>query len=83
MRLNQNSSSEIASTIYVSTLYRIAGRDYCRHHTIRAAVAVGHITEVKPGAGPVSAMPRGGPAPDRSLFAGRRQMGGGTLYHLG
>ena len=40
-------------TVYVKTLYRIAGQDYCRHHIIRAAVAAGVITEVKPGAGPV------------------------------
>ena len=46
-------------TVYVKTLYRIAGQDYCRHHIIRAATAAGVITEVKPGAGPVVAMPRG------------------------
>ena len=46
-------------TVYVKTLYRIAGQDYCRHHIIRAAVAAGVITEVKPGAGPVVVMPRG------------------------
>ena len=40
-------------TVYVKTLYRIAGQDYCRHHIIRAATAAGVITEVKPGAGPV------------------------------
>ena len=45
-------------TVYVKTLYRIAGQDYCRHHIIRAAVAAGVITEIKPGAGPVAAMPR-------------------------
>ena len=33
-------------TVYVKSLYRIAGQDYCRHHIIRA------------GAGPVVAMPR-------------------------
>ena len=33
-------------TVYVKTLYRIAGQDYCRHHIIRA------------GAGPVVARPR-------------------------
>ena len=37
-------------TVYVKTLYRIAGQDYCRHHVIRAAVAAGVIAEVKPGA---------------------------------
>ena len=45
--------------VYVKTLYRIAGQDYCRHHIIRAATAAGVITEVKPGAGPVVSMPRG------------------------
>ena len=45
-------------TVYVKTLYRIGGQDYCRHHIIRAAVAAGVITEIKPGAGPVAAMPR-------------------------
>ena len=37
-------------TVYVQTLYRIAGQDYCRHHIVKAA---GLITEIKPGAGPV------------------------------
>ena len=45
-------------TVYMKTLYRIAGQDYCGHHVIRAAVAAGVITEIKPGAGPVSALPR-------------------------
>ena len=49
----------VPHTVYVKTLYRIAGQDYCRHHIIRAAVAAGVITEVKPGAGPVVSMPRG------------------------
>ena len=48
-------------TVYVKRLYRIAGQDYCRHHIIRAAVAAGVITEVKPGAGPPVAAPRGAP----------------------
>ncbi len=26
-------------TVYVKSLYRIGGQDYCRHHIIRAAVA--------------------------------------------
>ena len=43
-------------TVYVKTLYRIGGQDYCRHHIIRAAVATGVITEVKPGVGPTAAM---------------------------
>ena len=49
-------------TVYVQTLYRIGGQDYCRHHIIRAAVAAGVITEVKGGAGPVAAMNRREPA---------------------
>ena len=28
-------------TVYVKTLYRIGGQDYCRHHIIRAAAAAG------------------------------------------
>ena len=51
-------------TVYVKTLYRIAGQDYCRHHVIRAAVAAGVIVEVKPGSGPVMAVPRGMSAAD-------------------
>ena len=46
-------------TVYVKTLYRIAGQDYCRHHIIRAAVATGVITDVKPGAGLAATMSRG------------------------
>ena len=45
----------VPHTVYVKTLYRIGGQDYCRHHIIRAAVAAGVIAEVKPGAGPVAA----------------------------
>ena len=46
-------------TVYVKSLYRIAGQDYCRHHIIRAAVAAGVIAEVRAGAGPVAvALPR-------------------------
>ena len=45
-------------TVYVKTLYRIVGRDYCRHHIIRAAVAAGVITEVKAGTGPAVAVSR-------------------------
>ena len=41
-------------TVYVKTLYRIGGQNYCRHHVIRAAVAAGVIAEVKPGIGPVA-----------------------------
>ena len=46
-------------TVYVKTLYRIGGQDYCRRHIIRAAVAAGVITKVKPSAGPAVLMPRG------------------------
>ena len=49
----------IPHTVYVKTLYRIGDQEYCRHHVIRADVAAGIITEVKPSAGPVAAMPRG------------------------
>ena len=45
-------------TVYVKSLYRIAGQDYCRHHIIRAAVAAGVITEIRASAGPVVALPR-------------------------
>ena len=45
-------------TVYVKTLYRISGQDYCRHHVIRAAVAAGVIAEVKPGSGPVVTVSR-------------------------
>ncbi len=48
----------VPHTVYVKTLYRIAGQDYCRHHINRAAVAAGVITEVRPGAGPAVAIPR-------------------------
>ncbi len=58
-------------TVYVKTLYRIGGQDYCRHHIIRAAVAAGVITEVRHGAGPAVAMNHGtSPVPrDRSFQA--------------
>ena len=49
----------VPHTIYMKTLYRIAGQDYCRHHIIRAAVAAGVVTEVRAGTGPVAAAPRG------------------------
>ena len=45
-------------TVYVKSLYRIAGQDYCRHHIVRAAVAAGVITEVKAGAGLVVSVSR-------------------------
>ena len=48
----------VPHTVYVKSLYRIAGQDYCRHHIIKAAVAAGVIAEVKAGAGPVMAVPR-------------------------
>ena len=44
--------------VYVKTLYRIAGQEYCRHHIIRAAVNAGVIAEVRPGAGPVAGVSR-------------------------
>lgn len=44
-------------TVYVKTLYRITGQNYCRHHVIRAAVAAGIIVEVRLGAGPVATLP--------------------------
>ena len=40
----------VPHTVYVKSLCRIAGQDYCRHHIIRA------------GGGPVVAMPRGAPS---------------------
>ena len=45
-------------TVYVKSLYRVAGQDYCRHQVIRAAVAAGVIAEVKPGVGPAAPVPR-------------------------
>ena len=45
-------------TVYVKKLYHIAGQVHCRHHVIRAAVAAGVITEVKPVTEPVVAVPR-------------------------
>ena len=47
--------------VYMKTLYRIGGQNYCRHHVIRAAVNAGIIAEVKPGAGPAAAT-RGAPS---------------------
>ncbi len=56
-------------TIYLKSLYRIGGQDYCRHHIIQAAVAAGVVAEVKPGAGHVAAASRGVPSTEgaRSL----------------
>ena len=51
-------------TVYVKTLYRIGGQDYCRHHVIRAAV----VAEVKPCAGPVAATHWGAPSTERDPF---------------
>ena len=48
----------VPHTVYVKSLYRIAGQDYCRHHIIKAAVVDGVIAEVKAGAGPVAAVSR-------------------------
>ena len=42
----------IPHTVYVKSLYRIAGQDYCRDHIIKAAVAAGVLVEMKPAAGP-------------------------------
>ena len=44
-------SVRVPHTVYVKSLYRIAGQDHCRRHIIRAAVAAGVITEVKTGVG--------------------------------
>ena len=52
----------IPDTVCMKKRYRNAVLDYCRHHIIRAAVAVGVITEVKPGAGPVAVARRGAPS---------------------
>ena len=49
-------------TVYVKTLYRIGGWDYCRHHIVRAAVAAGVISEVKPSPGLVVATSWGAPS---------------------
>ena len=49
-------------TVYVKTLYRIGGQDYCRHHVIRAAVAAGVIAEIRAGVAPVAAATRGAPS---------------------
>ena len=49
-------------TVYVKTLYRIGGQNYCRHHIIRAAVAAGVIAEIKPGAGSMAVVRRGAPS---------------------
>ena len=53
-------------TVYVKSLYRIAGQDYCRHHIIRAAAAAGVITEIRAGAGPVVALPWGATSDQRA-----------------
>ena len=58
----------VPHTVYVKSLYRIGGQDYCRHHIIRAAVAAGVIAEVKAGAGPVAAMPREAHSNERDRF---------------
>ena len=49
----------VPPAVHVKSLYGIAGQDYCRHHIIRDAVAAGVITEVRAGAGPAVAIPRG------------------------
>lgn len=45
-------------TVYVKNLYRIGGRDRCRHHVIRATVNAGVTSEVKSAASPVAAISR-------------------------
>ena len=57
LRLKANRPS-VPHTVYVKSLYRIGGQECCRHHIVRAAVAAGVITEVKPGAGSVVTVPR-------------------------
>ena len=49
-------------TVYVKTLHRIGGQEYRRHHIVRAAVATGVITEVRPVPGPAVAASRGAPS---------------------
>ena len=56
-------------TVYVKSLYRVGGQDYCRHHIIRAAVAAGVITEFRAGAGPAPALPRVRLPPSTTRFA--------------
>ena len=56
-------------TVYVKSLYRVGGQDYCRHHIIKAAVAAGVITEIRAGAGPV--MPRGATSTEYDQFRQR------------
>ena len=51
-------SVHVPHTVYVKSLYPVAGQDYCRHHVIRAAVAAAVITEVRAGAGPMVTVPR-------------------------
>ena len=53
-------------TVYVKTLYRIAGRNYCRDHIIKAAVAAGVIVKIKPGSGPGTVLRRGAASGDPS-----------------
>ena len=45
-------------TVYVKSLYRIAGQNFCRHHITQAAVPAGLITEVRAGSGPGTGSPR-------------------------
>ena len=52
--------------VYVKSLYRIGGQDYCRHHIVRAAVAAGVITELRAGAGPVVTLPREASSDERA-----------------
>ena len=47
----------VPHTVYIKSLYRIAGQDYCRHLIIRAAVATSVVTEIRVGAWPAAAAP--------------------------
>ena len=51
LRRRTGAARQRPHTVYVKSLYRIAGQDYCRHHIIGAAVAAGDITEIRSGAG--------------------------------
>ena len=42
----------VPHTVYVKKLYSIAGQEYCHHHALGAAVAVGVIVEVNASADP-------------------------------
>ena len=52
----------VPHTVYVKSLYRIGGQDFCRHHIIRTAVAAGVIAEIRAGVASVAAATRGAPS---------------------